>query len=121
MSLREYQQKRHFNRTPEPRGQPHAARPDQLDGEHDTLSHKGFEHGWDVHSGLGWFIVAGGIVLFLIALAARVGRPRIWFQLGLTVALIVQLLLVVTATMVVAASFLSELAVAWLDPRARLN
>jgi hypothetical protein len=81
----------------------------KLDGEHDTLSHKGFEHGWDFHSSLGWFIVAGGIVLFLIALAARVGRPRIWFQLGLTVALIVQLLLAWLGEAVPGAGFLHPL------------
>jgi hypothetical protein len=81
----------------------------KLDGEDDTLSHKGFEHGWDFHTGLGWFIVAGGILLFLIALAARVGRPRIWFQLATAVALIVQLLLAWLGEAVPGAGFLHPL------------
>lgn len=65
----------------------------KLDDKGDTLTHEGFEHGWDFHSGFGYLVVIVGIVLFLIALAARLGRPRIWFALATGVALVVQVLL----------------------------
>lgn len=58
-----------------------------------------------------WVFHLGGLgMLFLYEIQNAILNPYA-----------VQLLLVVTAAMVVAASFLSELAVAWLDPRARLN
>jgi len=81
----------------------------KLGDKGDTLDHKGFDHGWSVHVGLGWIIVYGGILLFLIALAARVGRPRIWFQLATTVALIVQVFLAFLGESVPGAGFLHPL------------
>jgi hypothetical protein len=56
----------------------------------DTFGHKGFEHGWDFHTGLGWITVYGILVALLLALVARVGRPWIWWQLGLAVAGVLQ-------------------------------
>ena len=57
----------------------------------DTFTHKGFEHGWDFHAGLGWLTVYGILIALVLALLARVGRPRIWFQLGLAVAGVLQI------------------------------
>jgi hypothetical protein len=81
----------------------------KLKDKNDTLSHEGFEHGWDFHTGMGWIIVYAGIILFLLALVARIGRPRIWYVLGLAVALIVQLLLAWLGEGVPGAGFLHPL------------
>jgi len=62
-----------------------------LKDDGDTFAHKGWDHGWNVHSGLGWLIVYAILIAFVLALVARVGRPRIWFQLGLAVAGILQI------------------------------
>jgi hypothetical protein len=61
-----------------------------LKDDGDTFAHHGWEHGWNVHSGLGWIIVYAILIALLLALVARVGRPRIWFQLGLAVAGVLQ-------------------------------
>src|SRR4029079_10766362 len=57
----------------------------------DTFTHEGFEDGWDFHTGLGWLLVYAILLALLIALIARVGRPRIWWQLGLGVAAVLQI------------------------------
>ncbi len=62
-----------------------------LKDEGDVFTHKGFEDGWDFHGGLGWLIVYAILIALVLALLARVGRPRIWFQLGLAVAGVLQI------------------------------
>jgi hypothetical protein len=57
------------------------------------LSKDSFEHGFNVHAALGYLIFLAGIVLLLLALGARVGRPLIWRVLAVPVLLIVQILL----------------------------
>ncbi len=64
-----------------------------LKDDGDTFTHKGWDHGFDFHVGLGWLTVYGILLALLLALVARVGRPRIWWQLGLAVAGVVQILL----------------------------
>lgn len=66
---------------------------DKLDDKGDTLGHEGFEHGWDFHSGFGYVVVIATIVLLLIGLAAKLGRPRIYLPAALAIAGIVQVLL----------------------------
>ena len=61
-----------------------------LKDDGDVFTHKGFEDGWDFHTGLGWLIVYAILIALILALLARVGRPRIWFQLGLAVAGVLQ-------------------------------
>jgi hypothetical protein len=56
-----------------------------------VLTHKQFDHGWNFHSALGWITVYGILIALLLALIARVGRPRIWWQLGLAVAGVLQI------------------------------
>lgn len=56
----------------------------------DTFKHEQWDHGWSVHGGLGWLIVYAILLAFLLALVARVGQPRIWWQLGLAVAGVLQ-------------------------------
>ena len=52
-----------------------------------------FDHGFDFHIAFGYVIFIGAAILFLLALGARLGRPRIWWVLALPVAVIVQILL----------------------------
>ena len=63
-----------------------------LKDEGDTFTHKGWDHGWNFHVGLGWLTVYGILIALLLALVARVGRPRIWWQLGLAVAGVLQVI-----------------------------
>jgi hypothetical protein len=65
----------------------------KLQDKGDTLSHEGFDHGWDFHSGFGYVVVIATIVLLLIAFAARLGKPRIYVPAALAIAGIVQVLL----------------------------
>jgi hypothetical protein len=59
----------------------------------DTLGHKAFDHAWRFHVGFGYIVVYATVIAFLLGLAARIGRPRIWYALGLAVAGIVQMFL----------------------------
>jgi len=52
-----------------------------------------FMDGWGMHSGFGYLVVLIGLIFLLIALAARVGRPRVLRTLGLFGLLILQVLL----------------------------
>jgi hypothetical protein len=65
----------------------------KLEDNGDTLTHEGFEHGWDFHSGFGYIVVGAMIVLLLIGLAAKLGRPRIYLPVALAIAGVVQVLL----------------------------
>ena len=62
------------------------------DDEGEFVTHKQFEHGWDFHAGFGYIVVLGLLILLVLALIARLGRPRIWLPLGLAVAGILQVI-----------------------------
>ena len=66
---------------------------EHLKDEGDVFAHKGWEHGWNFHTGLGWLTVYGILIALVLALIARVGRPRIWWALGLAVAGVLQIVL----------------------------
>src|SRR5512133_948507 len=57
------------------------------------ISEKTFDHGFGFHTGFGYIIFLSAVVLFLIALGARVGRPRIWQYLALPILVAVQIVL----------------------------
>ena len=57
------------------------------------LSEKGFSDGFDFHNGFGYIIFLGGVVLFLLALAGRLGRQRVLLALAVPLLLVVQILL----------------------------
>ena len=57
------------------------------------ITEKTFDHGFGFHNGFGYAIFLGSVVLFLLALGARVGRPRIWWNLALPVMVAVQIVL----------------------------
>jgi hypothetical protein len=65
----------------------------KLSDKGDVLDHEGFEHGWDFHSGFGYVVVVAAIVLLLIGLAAKLGKPRIFLPAALAIAGVVQVLL----------------------------
>ena len=52
-----------------------------------------FMDGWGMHAGFGYLVVLLSLVFVLIALAARVGRPRVLLTLGLLGLMILQVLL----------------------------
>jgi hypothetical protein len=61
--------------------------------EHKLISEKVFDHGFDFHIALGYFIFLGALVLLLLALAARLGKRRVLFALAVPIAVVVQIVL----------------------------
>lgn len=57
------------------------------------MTTKQFDHGFNFHTGFGYFIFLGGVVLFLLALAARLGRRPVLMNLAVPLVLVVQILL----------------------------
>jgi Family of unknown function (DUF6220) len=57
------------------------------------ISEKVFDHGWDLHTGFGYTIFLGAVILFLVALAARLGKRRVLLALAVPVAVAVQIVL----------------------------
>jgi Family of unknown function (DUF6220) len=70
-----------------------AERLDVEGDQHKTINDDTFQDGFDFHSGFGYLVILATIVLFLLALAARVGKPRIWWNLALPLLGIVQVIL----------------------------
>jgi hypothetical protein len=61
--------------------------------EQKVISEKVFDHGFDFHIALGYFIFLGALVLLLLALAARLGKRRVLFALAVPIAVVVQIVL----------------------------
>ena len=61
--------------------------------ESKRISEKVFDHGWGFHTGFGYIIFLGAVVLLLLALAARLGRRRVLFALAVPVAVALQIVL----------------------------
>jgi Family of unknown function (DUF6220) len=68
------------------------SQPGDDDASH-TITEVTFDKGFDFHTGFGYIIFLGSVLLLLLALAARVGRPRIWWNLALPVLLLAQIVL----------------------------
>jgi hypothetical protein len=64
-----------------------------LEDKGDTLGHEPFDHAWRFHVDFGYIVVYATVLLLLIGLVARIGRPRIWWALALAVAGVVQMFL----------------------------
>jgi hypothetical protein len=58
-----------------------------------SVDEDAFYDSFTLHAALGTFLVLGGLLTFLLALAARVGRQRVLHALGLFVLLVVQMIL----------------------------
>ena len=61
--------------------------------EQKMISEKAFDHGFGFHTGFGYAIFLGAVVLLLIALAARLGKRRVLLALAVPVAAVVQIVL----------------------------
>jgi hypothetical protein len=61
--------------------------------EQKTISEKVFDHGFAFHTGFGYLIFLGAVLLLLIALAARLGRRRVLWALAVPVLVAVQIVL----------------------------
>jgi hypothetical protein len=61
--------------------------------DNDSLSKKTWEDGWDLHTGFGYLVFLGGVVLFLLALATRPGRRGVLWNLAVPLLLAVQIVL----------------------------
>ena len=58
-----------------------------------SVDEDAFYDSFVLHAALGSFLVLGGLLTFLLALAARVGRQRVLHTLGLFVLLVAQMIL----------------------------
>jgi len=61
--------------------------------EQKMISEKVFDHGFGFHTGFGYLIFLGAVVLLLLALAARLGKRRVLWSLAVPIAVIVQIVL----------------------------
>jgi hypothetical protein len=61
--------------------------------EQKMISEKAFDHGFGFHTGFGYLIFLGAVILLLLALAARLGKRRVLFALAVPVAVAVQIVL----------------------------
>jgi hypothetical protein len=61
--------------------------------EQKMISEKVFDHGFGFHTGFGYLIFLGAVILLLLALAARLGKRRVLFALAVPVAVAVQIVL----------------------------
>ena len=58
-----------------------------------TVSETVFDHGFAFHTAFGYLIFVGALILLVVALLARLGRPRIWLVVAVPVAVAVQIVL----------------------------
>jgi hypothetical protein len=61
--------------------------------ESKMISEKLFDHGFGFHNGFGYLIFLAAVVLFLLALGARLGKRRVLFAPAVLVAVAVQIVL----------------------------
>jgi hypothetical protein len=61
--------------------------------EHKIISEKVFDHGFGFHTGFGYLIFLGAVVLLLLALAARLGKRRILWSLAVPLIVALQIVL----------------------------
>jgi hypothetical protein len=62
-------------------------------GEHKPVSEHTFDDGFSFHTGFGYGVFIAAAVLFLLALAGRLGRPRVAEAAALPVMVVVQIVL----------------------------
>ena len=61
--------------------------------EQKLISEKVFDHGFGFHTGFGYLIFLGSVLLLLIALAARLGRRRVLWALAVPLLVALQIVL----------------------------
>ena len=62
-------------------------------GDAGSVTQSQFDHGFGVHIFLGYLIFLAAVLLFLFALAARLGRNRVLLALALPLLVVVQIML----------------------------
>jgi hypothetical protein len=80
-----------------------------LEDKGDTLGHEPWDNAWNAHGIIGTVVIIAMVVLLVIALLARFGRPAIWLPLALAVAGVVQMGLAALGTAVPGLGFLHPL------------
>jgi len=65
----------------------------KVGGDAGSVSQKQFDHGFGVHIALGYIIFLASLLLFLLALAARLGRKGVLLTLVLPLLVFVQIVL----------------------------
>jgi Family of unknown function (DUF6220) len=80
-----------------------------LEDKGDTLGHEPWDNAWNAHGIIGTVVIIAMVVLLVIALLARFGRPAIWLSLALAVAGVVQMGLAALGTAVPGLGFLHPL------------
>jgi hypothetical protein len=81
----------------------------KLQDKGDVMDHKMFDHAWNFHGIFGTILIIAMILLLLLGLAARLGRPAIWWPLALAVAGVLQMFLAALGTSVPGLGFLHPL------------
>jgi hypothetical protein len=61
--------------------------------EHKLISEKVFDHGFGFHTGFGYLIFLGAVLLLLLALAARLGKRRVLWSLAVPLLVVLQIVL----------------------------
>jgi hypothetical protein len=61
--------------------------------EQKQISEEAFDHGFAFHTAFGYIIFLAAVLLFLLALAARLGRRRVLFALAVPLAVAAQIVL----------------------------
>jgi hypothetical protein len=74
--------------------------------ESKSITEKVFDHGFGFHTGFGYLIFLLALVLFILALAARLGKRRVLFALAVPLAVVVQIVLAWISGSVAAIGFL---------------
>jgi hypothetical protein len=57
------------------------------------LKENTFDHGFDFHNGFGYILFLGAVILFLLALAGRLGKRQVLLALGAPVLVAIQIVL----------------------------
>ncbi len=81
----------------------------KLQDKGDKLLHKPWDDAWTAHGLIGTVVIVAMILLLLVGLAARLGRPAIWLPLALAIAGVVQMFLALLGTSVPGLGFLHPL------------
>jgi hypothetical protein len=61
--------------------------------EQKRISEEVFDHGFGFHTGFGYLIFLGAVLLLLLALAGRLGKRQVLFSLAVPIAVAVQIVL----------------------------
>jgi Family of unknown function (DUF6220) len=61
--------------------------------DHKVIDEDAFDHGWSFHTGFGYLVFLAAVVLFLLALASRLGKRGVLWALAAPLLVVVQILL----------------------------